>query len=776
MSVRDPAHREATEAAEDRVDPAQAAIDSAWARWTMGQRRALLVFTIVGSYLVVATAWGLLKVNTMREERCWAVGDEASRHKRCTTLRDELERRITREQVVVTRHGDVLDRNGVTLATDVRADHITADPRWIRRGDMARMPFDDPRRAGFRDAVAARLASVLKQPYPRVRERLARRVPYVVLDRYVDLDTVGEIRRLIRRGKLPGVHIEPAYRRYYPRGHVAGVLVGRKGWGGSIEHSFLSQLRGQEVRKRTHKDGTGAELSLAGVVDTQAFSGKSLVLTIDERIQAIADEQLARGVKEAKGDRGVAIVLDVHTAEVLAMSVAPRLDPGDRRHRPRFGWRNPAIQDQFEPGSTMKVFTLAAGLEEGVIKLSSHFKTGRKLKVGRWSIRDHHAHEGVSALEMVKVSSNIGAAKIAFRIGARTLWRYLDQLGFGRPTEIGLAGEIGGLLPSQGDWKRIRLATVAYGQGIASTPLQVAAAYAALGAGGVWRRPRIIRGVIEPSGEQRLFPVEPGRRVFSERTARLTLKAMTSVCEKGGTATRARLPDYRMAGKTGTAQQVDPKTRRYGEDLWVASFASLAPAEDPRLAILVMVENPRKRHPRLEHYIIRTGGAIAAPIVREIARFALPYLGVPPSRGSPWLAHLDPARARRKDEEGRARKERRDALRAARAAKRAHRNKPEQPADADTEPALQPPPALAQGTPERPVVPDLGGLPMREVRRRLLELGLPLEARGTGVAVAQRPRAGRRSRRGRPVRVTFKRPSEIAPIDAASNVELGGQP
>ncbi len=706
------------------------------ARYDRSRRRAYGVVAICALWLVACVGAASWHVSHVDEVRRYAEQNSTFRRK------------------VRTRRGDVRDRNGVTLAADVRTEHLVCDPRWVRpSGPAARkLKQSDPVLRKLRRDIAQRIHDVTGADRSDVLGRLSRKASFAYLVKNLSVEQSRRIKSLKRRGKLPGVHIEQAFDRYFPNHHLAGSLIGRKHWSGNVERSFDAQLRGQTVEIRAHKSADAKRIYLDGAPDSSHFGGRSLVLTIDEKIQAVTEHQLEVGVREGRAKFGVAVVMDVHTGEVLAMAQTPRVDPNQTRRVPKEAMRNRVISEQFEPGSTLKVLTYAAALQEGKVQPSHHFNAAGGFRVPGKVIRDSHAHGDLTAAECIQVSSNVCLAKMAWRIGKTKLEHYLKAFGIGRRTDVGLVGEIAGQLPSSKHWRPVRFANIAFGQGVAVTALQVANAFAAIANGGVLRRPRLLRSVVDADGKTvQPFEVEEGRRVISEQVSRDVVAAMLKVCQKGGTARRARLDNYLMAGKTGTAQQYDPRGG-YSKTHWVASFIGIAPADRPRLAIFVAIDTPMKRHKKYPSLIIRTGGAISAPVVREIARFTLPYLGVAPSKGAPWLAHDDPAKARERHEKRRAR-----AL--ARLARRARG------ADADAdddEPAA--PRRVVRGPvrPGRTRVPDLRGVPLRRAMELLSREGLTLETQGSGVVLQQRPAAGVMVRAGDKVSLTLARISEVA--------------
>ena len=753
------------------------------ARQERGSRRVQQVVFLLGLKVVLAYAAGVMAVVHVDDVRRYAEGN--------VMARTRLE----------TRRGDILDRNGVTLATSLRADSVSADPRWILppnfkpekakeepeigqaliddaepepmqaeppKRDTSKpktMAFDSPEAKTLREAVAQRIAEAVGVPAKEILDKLRKPNGFVYLVRHIDDKASKALRKLQSEGRLPGVTIEPEFVRYYPNNTLAGALVGRENQTGSIEASFDNLLRGQQVELRTYKDSAATRMYFDGAPEPGVYGGKSLVLTIDEKIQAVAEHHLDAAVHEFEADFGIAIVMDVQTSEVLALAVSPSLNPNDTNDKPKYGWHNIAIEDQYEPGSTFKVFTLAAGLQEKVVTLEQVIDTSSHLQIGSKSIKDDHPHTQVTGLQALQVSSNIAMAKIAMRIPREKFHHYLTDLGFGRRIDLGIIGEGAGQLAVPDKWSLIQFANIAFGQGIAVTPLQMVAAYATVANGGLYRRPRLIHDELSPDRRHdRLFQAEAGRRVYDEETSKKVLKAMATVCQPrgenslGGTGTQARMPNYTIGGKTGTAQQANPGGG-YSDTHWVGSFIGVTPIEKPRLVVYTALDTPKKFDAKLGK-IARYGGLIAAPVVREIARFALPYLGVSPSPGAPYLDKNDPEKARAQDEQRRLASQKaadqlvkKDALQAATGDPAAIA------AAAAQEPASDPLQALQA---DEVRVPDLRRLPMRTAREKLSALGLMLQAHGSGIGVVQGPLPGSIVLKGTPVHVTFKRLSEAA--------------
>lgn len=515
--------------------------------------------------------------------------------------------------------GDIVDRQGATLASSVEVESIFLDPLLLGN-------TPEERRARFE-----RLAAAAELPPEQVR-RIAGRleVPnnrFVWLRRRASPQVVARVRAL----GFEGVGFVKEARRFYPYKETAASVLGFVGVDGNglegIERVYDDRLRGQSAEIPALRDARGRAVLAEPSVPTEGRQGATVQLTLDRAIQYLAEKALAAGIEQNAAKAGSAVVLDVRTGEVLALASYPGFNPNRTPTRQaREGVRNRAITDPFEPGSTMKIFLLAGGLERSAFRPDESFDCENGVwQIGRHRIHDSKPYRLLTPPRILQVSSNVCSAKIAQRLGAEALEEIYRSFGFGRRTGIELPGEAGGVVgPFRGE---IGLATAAFGQGaIMATPLQLATAVAALGNGGRLLAPWIVREVREPDGRvvHRGEPREVGRPV-SEKTARTMLRWMQGVVEEGGTGTLAALERHAVAGKTGTSQKPDPQRRGYGRER-IASFVGVVPADDPRLAIAVVIDEPQKE---------RLGGRVAAPVFREIAEGALGILGVPPTRKTP---------------------------------------------------------------------------------------------------------------------------------------------
>lgn len=504
--------------------------------------------------------------------------------------------------------GDIVDAHGHPLAVSADADSIWANPREIL--DVTE--------------TATKLAAILDKDPNVYEDKLGADKKFVWIERHV----TPEIAKAVKDAKLAGVWIAREPRRWYPARTLAGPIVGRADVDGrgldGIELAMNDLLQGKRGAMKALRDARGRRMFSDGV--TRAESGATVQLTLDRSIQAISDRALADAVTTHQAKNGVVVVLDVASGKVLAMSTYPTSDPNEAappaRDRP--------VTDAYEAGSVMKVFTVAAAIDEGLVTPDTWFDLGwGSFKVGPKVIRDVHHDQYGTVKDIIKRSSNVGAAKIALRLGRDTLYERLRAFGFGQKSGIELPGEVGGTMRAGDKWREIELATISYGYGLTVTPLQIAAALAALGNGGLYHPPRIVDHAFDIDGNMLYASAVEERRVVSEKTSKQMLAILESVFEKrttpmkddGGTAASIVVPGFACGGKTGTAHKWDSEAKKYAEDRYLSSFAGLAPAQDPRLAIVVLIDEPTGG----DYY----GGKVAGPVFATVASETLRYLGVP---------------------------------------------------------------------------------------------------------------------------------------------------
>jgi cell division protein FtsI (penicillin-binding protein 3) len=522
-------------------------------------------------------------------------------------LRAMAEEQYLKEVEVAPSRGSIVDRNGEPLAVSVDVDSVYANPREI--GDFA--------------GTADKLARVLGLEARKLREKLARGRSFVWVKRRID----GQDARRVRQAGLRGVSLVEEARRFYPGRELAASTIGftdvdSQGIDG-LELSLDATLRGRRRLAAGLRDALGRELLVGGSVDAASASGDDVTLTLDRRIQHVADQALAAAVTEHGARSGAAVFTDPRSGEILALSTFPSYNPNEPKQAGVKDRRNYAVADVFEPGSTMKTFSIAAALDRGVVSPTDRFHCEwGAYTIGEYVIHDHDKNGWLDVGGILQRSSNIGAAKIARRLGREALHDALARFGFGRETGIELRGERAGALRPASRWSEVGLANIAFGQGVTVTAVQLAAALGAIADDGRVHPPRLVREVRD--GKGRTLPAEQPTAVqaISPATARQMTSLLTLVTESDGTGALAAIPGYTVAGKTGTAQKVDPVTGTYSSDAFVASFVGFVPAEAPRLLGVVVIDEPQGK--------IHFGGQVAAPVFRAVATETLRLMGIAP--------------------------------------------------------------------------------------------------------------------------------------------------
>ncbi|MBA3820775.1 MAG: PASTA domain-containing protein [Deltaproteobacteria bacterium] len=501
--------------------------------------------------------------------------------------------------------GEVTDIHGRSLAVSADADSIWANPREIR--DVTE--------------TAEQLATIMGGDAASLEAKLGIDRRFVWLDRHV----TPEVAKAVHAAKLPGIVVAREPRRWYPGRTLGGPVIGRADIDGNgldgIELSMNQYLTGTRGAGSALRDARGRKMYADGLA--QPLPGATVRLTLDRSIQAIADGALAAAVTANKAKTGTVVVLDVATSRVLAMSSFPSYD-SNTGEGIAGGARNRPVTDAFEAGSGMKLFTIATALEAGTVRSDSWFDVQGGIQVGPKRFRDVHHDKYLTTHGIIKRSSNVGTIKIAQRLGREQLHAGLKRFGFGTRTGIELPGEQVGALRSSERWREVELATIAFGYGLTVTPLQLAAAVAAIGNGGVWHPPRIIDRVASADGTLLKETHVEGRQAISPKVAAALRTMMAAVFEggkEGGTAASIVVPGFRCGGKTGTAHKWDHEARMYSPNRYLSSFIGLAPIDKPRLAIVVLIDEPSGG----DYY----GGKVAGPVFATIASEALRYLGVP---------------------------------------------------------------------------------------------------------------------------------------------------
>ncbi len=511
-------------------------------------------------------------------------------------LLSQADARHLRVVSLPAHRGKILDRNGEPLAISTPVESVWVNPQ-VLGAELQRLP---------------ELTKLLSLDRGKVQDLLSSRADreFIYLRRHVSPDLASRVAAL----KIPGVHLQREYRRYYPGGEVTAHLTGFTNIDDSgqegIELAYDEWLGGEPGAKRVVKDGNHRIIE-----DVEGISrprpGKDLTLSIDRRIQYLAYRQLKAAMQEHQARAASAVVLDVKSGEVIAMVNQPSFNPNNRQRLRSASMRNRAVTDVFEPGSTMKPFIAASALESGrYLPETPVSTTPGWMRVGANTVRDVHDYGELDLSGVIRKSSNVGISKVALSLPAEDIWSFLTELGFGAQTYSGFPGEATGLLSNHGGWNAIETATLSFGYGVSVTALQLAQAYAVLATGGIKRSVTFLR-----EGE-----VTEERRVLPEAVALQVRNMLEQAAGPNGTAPQARVAGYRVAGKTGTVKK--SSAGGYSSKQYLAVFAGMAPASDPRFVMVVMVDDPSNG----KYY----GGQVAAPVFSRVMAGALRLMAVPP--------------------------------------------------------------------------------------------------------------------------------------------------
>lgn len=512
-------------------------------------------------------------------------------------LQVEGAKRTVREHSIDAYRGMIVDRNSEPLAVSTPVKSIWANPKQILKDNV-----DVSALAPFLNVSASQLLARIKRHKNK---------EFIYLDRHMNPALAKEIEAL----HLPGVGSQQEFKRYYPAAEVASHVVGftnidEHGIEG-VELAYDTWLQGQPGKGRVVKDRLGRLVKDLGVMEV-AEPGNELMLSIDLRLQYQAYRELKASVQQHKAKAGSLIMVDVKTGEILALVNQPAFNPNNRSELKAASVRNRSVTDMFEPGSTVKPFTIAAALMAGEIKKDTVINTHPGyLRIGQKTIRDHRDYGEIDITNILTKSSNVAVSKLSFKLGGEHLWKFYQQVGLGSPVGLGLPGENGGKVAVEtNNWNRLQSATLSYGYGLAVTPLQLAQAYQVLANGGMKQPLTLVR--TEP---------EKGTRVIPKHVADDVVGMLESVVGPRGTARRAYVEGYPVAGKTGTVHKVG--ANGYEDERYLSLFAGIAPADDPRIVTIVVIDEPNGR----EYY----GGEVAAPIFSRVTQSSLRLLNVTPT-------------------------------------------------------------------------------------------------------------------------------------------------
>lgn len=513
------------------------------------------------------------------------------------------------------RRGRILDRAGKELAVSLPVPSIYADPRAVK----------------LTDAEMTELASLLGMKKDVLQAKLKSPKKFVWLKRKVD-------RELLERLKdFTGIFSIEEANRLYPNGELASQLLGAVGMDsdplGGLELASNKFLSSKKIDAVYRRDARG-KFYFSPVAYQEQDDVSDLYLTIDKNIQFAAENSLRKAVQAANARGGTVVVMDVDSGAILAMANMPGFDPNNYSKYPQDNWRNRAITDSIEPGSTFKVLIAAAGLDSGAVTPDTKYDCENgAIKVGNAVLHDHDPYSVLSVVDIIKKSSNIGALKIARDIGKERLFEYLKKFGIGNRTGIDYPGEVGGIVRPVASLQPVEFATIAFGQGISVTPMQMTAAFASIANGGKLMRPYIIDHVVNNQG-MTILRSTPNviSNPINEASARTTISMMEGVVGEGGTGTKAASREYPVAGKTGTAQKVSEGSRGYAHGKYYASFVGIAPSDKPKIVVFVGLDEPKGAY---------YGGVVSAPVFKETAEYALKSLEVPSSLSKVVVAEKD---------------------------------------------------------------------------------------------------------------------------------------
>jgi cell division protein FtsI (penicillin-binding protein 3) len=643
---------------------------------------------------------------------CWTVGIEARLVYLQVVAHGEMMARADRQQLRTIRppakRGEIIDRNGHVLAYSVDADTIAADP-----GDVP-----DP------DVAAARICHALdgcdESQRRLMAERLRRPGQFVYLARQISPDETRRVKAL----ELPGLLFYKESRRYYPNRELASHVLGYVGTDNvglaGLESTFDARIRGHEGKMLVQADGSRKVMSTRE--ERPPTAGDGLELTIDEYLQFVAERELKLGVEENRAAGGTAIVMEPHTGEILALANWPTFNPNAFSNVDAEARRNRAIQDLYEPGSTFKVVTASAAIQEGVIKPEDPVDCapGYITFPGRKPIYDTHRYGVLPFIDVIAKSSNVGAIRVGARVGSERLGRYISRFGFGQALAPDFRGESPGIVWNPARLDASALASVSMGYQVGVTPLQMATAVSAVANGGELMEPRVVRAFIR-NGRREEVPHKVLHRAIEPDTAATLTEIMEAVVERGTARATVQMEGYTIAGKTGTAAKL--VANRYSKSDYNSSFVGFLPSRKPAVTIIVVIDSPHAKG----YY----GATVAGPIFKRIAEATLRHLGV-----GPTLNALPPVLVARHDQE---------------------------PADVVPQPVRAPIVEHPSEAAQNGLMPDLRGMSAREAVRTANRIGLRAQLNGDGFVSEQTPRAGDVLVRGDACVLTLVRRPPVVP-------------
>lgn len=603
------------------------------------------------------------------------------------------ERQHLTKITITSRRGVIYDRDMNELAISINVDSIYAQPLKINNPEF----------------IAEKISSVTGMRFKEILEKLKSKKKFVWIKRRIPLSEEARAELL----KYEGIGIINESKRYYPNKELAGQVIGFEGTDSQglagVEYYYDQFISGKPITLLVERDATGAPIFTSGIGDKVHSEGYSVVLTISRGIQHIVERELRNAVEMTGAKRGMALVMKPKTGEIIAIANYPFFDPNvSERYTPE-QWKNRAVSDSFEPGSTFKVFLIAAALNEGVVKPTDRiYCENGSFRVANAIIRDVHPYGWLTVEEVIKYSSNIGAAKIGEKLGGNRFYSYIRNFGFGEKTGIDLPGEASGIVPDPQNFRKVTLSTVSFGQGISVTAIQLINALCAIANGGKLMKPFIVKKIIDRDGKViKEFQPQIIREVISEEVSKKIKNILSSAVEEGGTGEKAALIGYKVAGKTGTAQKVEFRKKGYSPDKRISSFMGFVPVDNPELAILVIIDEPRG---------VKYGGIVAAPVFKSIAYQCLSTMNLPPKESTVRFQKLDRMDLREREHDFK----------------------------------------ITNG--DQTLMPDFTGLSIKEVLEIATETGIDVKIIGSGVAVRQYPLPGAPLSKERRCVIEFSQP------------------
>lgn len=615
-------------------------------------------------------------------------------------------------QTMIYERGMIVDAQGNILAKSVKAKDIYADPKTLYKYfTKGKDNVSDEEIKKKTEEIASKIANILGRNSGDIFELLSKDISWVSLARQIDIEKANKISEL----GIPGIGFTDTYKRVYPTGDMSSSILGIINMAGDgvegIEYYYNKELKGE----KEFKTNNNFEQGFTNQAEDSVLSGYNLTLTLDSTIQHLVEQELNSIIEKSNPQRAVILAMDPLSGKILGMGSRPNFDPNNYSKTDPKDRKNLAISMIYEPGSTFKIITGAAAIEENITTAEQIFNDPGYYIVGSRKITnwdsDQKSHGNISFADGMKVSSNVVLAKVGGALGKENFYTYLKSFGFGSLTKIDISGEERGLLIDQKLVKDLELATMSFGQANLVTPIQLLSAISAIANGGTLLQPYILDTITNKKNEL-LYKNDPKvvREVVSKSTATTMTKILVDVVDKG-TGGKAKIPGIKVAGKTGTAQKIDSETGGYSETDFIVSFVGYAPAENPKIAVLVVLDTPKGE--------VIQGGTLAGPHVKKIIENALQYYGIPVSANTPSdINNLN------------------------------SNSKPED----NQEKSLISIQIPGKG---EVLVPDLTGLTMRQAGEKLGQLDLRYKFEGTGLASKQFPEYGKVVNQGDTIEVTF---------------------